>query len=500
MRRLLTTAASTLLMTAPAMAQDGIAQVGNVWFTQGEAAIAERVARQPNTGRARNVILFVGDGMGVGTNYAIRLKAGQAAGGLGDDHSLPYDAFPYSSLIKTYSTNGQTPDSAPTASAMNTGVKTKNDLINISDAVAVSDCAARGGNELTTFAQLMSDAGKSVGIVSTARITHATPAAVFAHSVNRDWEDDAEVPEGCDQPDIAAQLVEDMSSGVVDVAFGGGRRHFLPEAVTDEEGSAGTRADGRNLVEEITATGGQYAWNSETFSQLPAESNGPVLGLFEPSHMQYEADRTDEPSIAEMTTAAIERLSSDEDGYYLMVEGGRIDHANHGGNAARMMQDGVAFADAVAAAVAATDPAETLIIVTADHEHAIAFNGYCGRGSPIDGLCYEIDEAGDEHLPEPVTAADGKPVTVIGYLNGPGSVLTEQADGSYFGTRPIITDEEATDIDYLQQALVPMGSETHTGEDVAAYAQGPWAHLLGGTMEQNEIFHVMNQAVNADAQ
>lgn len=497
MRTVLSMLAASLPTTA--LAQE-VSQADNPWFAAAQSVIDQRIALEPNINRARNVILFVGDGMGVGTNYAIRLMAGQAEGGLGDDYVLPYEEFPNSALIKTYSTNGQTPNSAPTASAMNTGVKTKNDLINIADAVAVGDCAARTGNELTTFAQLMSEAGKSVGIVSTARITHATPAAVYAHSVDRDWEDDAEVAEGCDQPDIASQLVEGMSSGVIDLAFGGGRRHFLPESVTDEEGSAGRRADGRNLVEEITGMGGQYAWNTETFSELSGGDNAPVLGLFEPSHMQYEADRTDEPSIAEMTTAAIERLSSNEEGFYLMVESGRIDHANHDGNAARTMEDGMAFADAVAAAVARTDPAETLIIVTADHEHAIAFNGYCGRGSPINGLCYEIDEAGTEHLPEPVMGADDKPVTVVGYLNGPGSVLNEQADGSDVGTRPEVTNEEATDIDYLQQALVPMELETHSGEDVAVYAQGPWAHLFGGTMEQNVIFHVMNQAMNADAQ
>ena len=145
-----------------------------------------------------------------------------------------------------------------------------------------------------------------------------------------------------------------------------------------------------------------------------------------------------------------------------------------------------------------TDDADTLIIVTADHEHAISFNGYCGRGSNILGLCMGIDGSGVGHNGEPELASDGKPYTVAGYLNGPGSVLIEQPDGSYFGTRPNVTEANATDLDYPQQALVPKSSETHAGEDVAVYAKGPWAHLLDGTIEQNVIFHVMHHAATVE--
>ena len=144
-----------------------------------------------------------------------------------------------------------------------------------------------------------------------------------------------------------------------------------------------------------------------------------------------------------------------------------------------------------------TDDADTLIIVTADHEHAIAFNGYCGRGSAITGLCMGVSKTGIKHSNEALTAADGKPYTVVGYLNGTGAILTEQADGSFFGTRAAVTQEQAMDPDYIQQATIPMSSETHSGEDVAVYAKGPWAHLFDGVVEQNYIFHVMNYAVNA---
>ncbi|MFD1795760.1 alkaline phosphatase [Paracoccus aurantiacus] len=497
MRHFLLSTATLVSIGGAALAQD-LPQASSAWYESGAATVAQRLENQPITTRAKNVILFVADGNGVGTNYAIRLFSGQQAGGLGDDYVQPQETFPNVALVKTYSSNGQTPDSAPTAMAMNSGVKGKNGMINIMDSVAVGDCAAGAEAGTRTFAEIATDMGKSVGVVSTARITHATPAAVYARTVNRDWEDNTLIPEGCDQKDIASQLIDQMKAGVIDIALGGGRAAFLPDSVTDSEGKAGKRTDGRNLIDEAKDAGAQVVFGEDDFTALTMGNNAPVLGLFESSHMKYEADRTGEPSLAEMTEASIKALGANENGFYLEVEAGRVDHANHDTNAYRMLTDGKAFADAIAKAVEMTDPNDTLIIVTADHEHGIAFNGYCGRGSNILGLCMKEDEAGIEHTDEPNLADDGKPYTVIGYLNGVSSVLTEQADGTYSGSRPDLTEEDATDIDYLQQSLIPMQSETHSGEDVAVFARGPWAHLFGGVIEQNVIFHVMNHAVNAE--
>ncbi|MCF3935495.1 alkaline phosphatase [Acuticoccus sp. M5D2P5] len=490
----LATTALTVLAGA-AFAQD-VPQENNSWYVDGQATIQDRLARQPNTNRAKNVILFVADGNGVGTNYALRVFAGQEEGKLGEEHVLPYETFPNLALVKTYNVNAQTPDSAPTAGSMNTGVKQVFNTINLDPDGAIHDeCASEAGNELKTFAEMVSDEGKSVGIISTARLTHATPAAVYAKTANRNWE--GAVPEGCDNSrDIAAQLFDQMTAGVVDIALGGGRRYFAPTGVNTEEGGEGRREDGRNLIAELQEAGGEYAWNMETFNALSLDGETPVLALFEDSHMKYEADRPkdEEPSLAEMTRAAIEYLSQNEDGYYLEIESGRVDHANHDGNAYRAMTDGVAWAEAIALADELTNEDDTLIIVTADHEHAIAFNGYCGRGTPILGLCHEVAKGQVKHSDELALADDGKPYTVIGYLNGPGAVLKEQADGSFSGERAELTQEDVTDMEYLQEALIPMSSESHSGEDVAVYAKGPFAHLFDGTVEQNYIFHVMKHA------
>lgn len=484
-------------IAAPAFAQD-IRQADNAWFTAGQERIEAELAKEINTNTARNVILIISDGNGVGTNYATRLFMGQREGGFGDDYVLPFESFPNLALAKTYNVNAQTPDSAGTGTSMMAGVKTKAGIIGVNENVVRGDCSTFPGNEVTAISEILHGMGKSTGFVSTARVTHATPASHYAKSADRNFENDSLLPEGCDtQKDIATQLLDAMESGLVTVAMGGGYRHFVPAGEELPVGGTGRRTDGIDLVERAVGLGAYHAWNDETFAAAPLDGT-PLLGLFEASHMMYEADRFDEPSLADMTEAAIKALSNNENGFFLQVEAGRVDHANHAGNLARVLNDGAAFADAVERAVSLVDLSETLVIVTADHEHAITFNGYCGRGSDILGLCMRIDGSGVGHTGEPLLANDGKPYTVAGYLNGPGSVLTLQQDGNFYGGRPNVTEEEAKDVDYIQQALVPMNSETHAGPDVAVYAIGPWAHLVDGTIEQNVVFHVMHHAATAN--
>lgn len=483
-------AALAVTLSVPAAAQ----QAENPWLRAAEAAIAEKLARQPITNRAKNVIVMIADGNGVGTNYATRLWVGQKNGGYGDEAVLPYEAMPYLAMAKTYNTNAQTPDSAGTATAILSGVKTKAGVLGVDESLARGDCDAVGDAAVPSIAEILAEEGKAVGIVTTTRITHATPGAVYAKSADRNFENDSDLPEGCDQPDIASQLISGIKSGTVDVALGGGRRNFIGADVSDDEGESGRRADDRDLIAEARQMGVQYAWNTETAEGLELDGT-PILGLFESSHMQYEADRTDEPSLAEMTGMAIESLRNNDEGYFLLVEAGRVDHANHATNLYRTVTDGEAFAEAVKSVLEMTDPEETLVIVTADHEHALAFNGYCGRGSPITGLCYGVDETGTGNNGAPQTGADGKPYTVAGYLNGGSSILSEE-DG-WTGSRGDLTAEETQDPDFQQQALIPRSSETHSGEDVAIYARGPWAHLIDGTVEQNYIFSVMRYATRA---
>ncbi len=460
-------------------------QKNDVWFQQAQADIAKAKANKPIDKPAKNVILFVGDGMSVGTITAARIFEGQRRGLLGEEYKLTMETMPNVALSKTYNTDAQTPDSAGTASAMVTGVKTKQGIISVDDNVQRGFCNTQIGHEAKTAWEMAAEKGLSVGVVSTARITHATPATTYAHAADRNWENDTTMPniaknQGC--VDIAQQLIGFNNGEGMDVVFGGGRREFLPATVVDPEGKNGKRKDGKNLVEQWQTQhpSGQYVYDKQGFDSIP-NNTAKVFGLFESSHMKYEADRRDgEPSLAEMTSKAIDLLSNNQQGYVLMVEAGRIDHAHHDGNAARALADTVAYDDAIKAALEKTDPQDTLVIVTADHAHTFISNGYAQRGNPILGLSktggkYNLD-------------AYGKRYTTLSYGNGPGAVPSA-AD------RPNPTEQEVLDLDYRQQSLVKLDSETHSGEDVAIFARGPEAYLFQGAVEQNYIFHVMNEAL-----
>jgi alkaline phosphatase len=390
--------------------------------------------------------------------------------------------------------------------AITTGVKTKSGMISVTDASPFGDCAASLAAPATTLAELAEARGLATGAVTTARLTHATPAAVYAHSPDRNWESDADMPPeplaaGC--KDIARQLIEFPVGDGLEVALGGGRAWFLPADVQDPEypEQKGRRRDGRNLAQEWTAKSNAhvYAFDRAGFAAAEASESPRLLGLFEPSHMQYEldrpADRAGEPSLAEMTAKAIDILAQDKDGYFLMVEAGRIDHAHHAGNAARALKDAQAMSQAVAVARARTSAKDTLIIVTADHGHTLAFQGYPKKGNNILGLATATFEDSADASGYAL-ADDGKPYTTLVYANGPGSVFSGALDK---GKRPAPRAEEATDPAYRQQALIPSYSETHGGQDVTIYASGPRAHLFGGVVEQNYIFHVMADALSLAA-
>ncbi len=437
--------------------------------------------------QAQNVILFVGDGMGISTITAARIYAGQQAGQPGEEYSLAFEHFPNLALVKTYNFDAQVPDSAGTISAMLTGQKTRMGVLGVNHSVARGDCERALKHELPTLFELAEEGGFATGVVTNTRITHATPAGAYAHTPDRDWEDNTLVPQaaltlGC--RDIARQLIEFGHGDGLDVILGGGRSNFFPVGVKDAEhpDKAGRRTDGRNLVEEWLADGGDrhYVWNQQQFAEFTPGKNKQLMGLFEPSHLNFEVDRgkdvAGEPSLAEMTGLAISQLQQRGQPFLLLVEGGRIDHAHHFGNAYRALTDTVALSAAVAQALSQVDSAQTLIIVTADHSHTLTISGYPQRGNPI---------LGKVKGPGPVPGMENPPYTTLGYANGPG----------YKDRYPDLRQVDTTAPDYRQIAAVPLQIETHAGEDVAAFATGPGAHGVRGVMEQNALFDVMRRVL-----
>jgi len=427
------------------------------------SASSPQTAETTSNQKAKNVILFIGDGMGISTITAARIFDGQSQGKKGEEHQLAFDTFENVALIKTYNTNAQVPDSAGTATAILSGYKTNIGAVNVPPALLDARSPDSCNPEvlpptLTTRAQ---EAGKAVGILSTARITHATPAAMYSHAPLRDLEADKDIQGpfvGCTS--IAQQMVENQA----EVIMGGGFKEF-------------TEAQIETLKSDFIYVGNK--------TEMMNAAAGKLRGLFSRSHMTYEADRneTDEPSLAEMTSAAIDRLSADEDGYVLMVEAGRVDHAHHGTNAYRALTDMQALNEAVKVAKAKADD-DTLIMVTADHSHVFTMAGYPVRGNPILGLVKGFNP--ETRTIDTTEAKDGKPYTTLGYHNGPN---VREADS------PALTDNMVQAKDFRQQTAVNLGSETHAGEDVALYATGPGSENVRGVMEQNKVYDVMAEAM-----
>ena len=469
------------------------------WRRDGEAHIAAVKNRRDYGTKAKNVILFLGDGMGITTITASRILEGQMRGESGEENQLSFEKFPNVALSKTYSANQQTSDSAPTMTAIMTGVKTDEGVLSVNQNVVHDDYRTVKGNELKTMLEMAEDNGKSTGVVTTARLTHATPAATYAHTADRDWESDGDIFKitkaayDAKFPDIALQLLQFNYGNGLEVALGGGRTKFLPNQLTDPEypNLKGERLDGRDLTKEWTAKykDSNYVWNKQQFDAVDAKKTKHLLGLFEPSHMQFNYDRphdsAGEPSLSEMTAKAIDVLSNNKKGFFLMVEGGRIDHAHHNGNAFRALTETIEFSKAVKTALAKVDLKDTLIVVTADHSHTFNMGGYPIRGNNILGLVREV--GGDGLLEEkPKTDKNTKPYTTLGYGNGKGYVG---------GTRPTLTEEQVTSPDYKQEAAVPLNDETHGGEDVAIFSIGADSQLVRGVMEENWIFYVMKDAL-----
>lgn len=517
---LLSALAGSLGAQAPAETRETYGQ-------RARAQVEANLHQRPNKRRARNVILFVGDGMGVTTVTASRILAGQLTtpNQGGEENLLSFEKFPYLAHSKTYQVNQQVADSAPTMTALITGYKTRDGMLSVdpfqvlrNDDFALS---AKPETHLQSLLEKAESRGLWTGVVSTATVTHATPAACYAHTSHRDTESAADLAAlvkrtGRDPgslKDIAAQLLDfrvrpttmnGKPSQGLEVVLGGGRAKFMLDRQTDpEDPTIKGEQTVRDLVKEWKDRGGAYVTNQQEFAALEPRTTGPVLGLFEPDYMQYELDRASqpvpgEPSLAEMTATAIRILERGPKGFFLMVEAGRIDHALHAGNAKRALYDTIALAKAVDTARALVGD-DTLIIVTADHSHTLTMSGYPKRGNPILGLVVTNNEAGEPET-TPTLAPDGKPYTTLGFANGPGSPCVCKRDEQGKVTcdcppRADLSNVDTTADDFKQQALVPRGSETHGGEDVAIYARGPWAHLVQGTMEQNAVYWVMAKAL-----
>jgi alkaline phosphatase len=430
---------------------------------------------------AKNIIFFLGDGMGPTTITAARIfKAGE-------DGLLNFERLDRTARIKTYSADAQVTDSAPSMGAYMTGVKINNDVISLKDAkpvapgkdangnLSIDRCGAGNGTSPMTILELAKAGGKAVGAITTTELTHATPASTFSHVCDRDM-----------AYTIAQQIVPGglgynarLGDGV-DVLMGGGRNHFTPfEAKANPKG----RGDGRDLMAEFAAKG--YFVANTRADMASARMGRKFVGIYSAeSHLDYAAKRRPEqPTLAEMTAKSIELLSKNPNGFFLMVEGGKIDHALHDTNAKNAMIETVAFDEAIHTAVErmrALDPGleNTLIVVTADHDHTMVLNGYPKRGNPVLDIVRNVGDG------EPTRDADGKTYTTLVFGNGPNRPEL----------RADVDSAKARADDYHQETGVRWSSESHGGGDVKLFATGAGSAPFKGTMENTHVFTLMKAA------
>ena len=474
-------------------------------------------------GEAKNVIFFLGDGMGPVTVTAARIYKGEKqlaekAGSLASSEraTLTMQSLPYASRIKTFSRDGQTTDSAPSMAAYMTGVKMNNEVISMSAETMAyaangqqyingedTTCPAGNGQPAQTLLELSKAKGRAVGAISTTRVGHATPAATYAHICNRNGYNSIAEQSVPGHANYNARLGDG-----IDVLMGGGQRNYLPKSVNPS--SKGT--DTANLVDMMKAKGYAYVAKGSELAALDATKAPKLLGLFTQSEMAYELDRVkqrlDEPSLSDMTGKALDVLSRNDKGFFLMVEGGRIDHALHGTNAKRALEDTLAFDRAIETAMAymeKKDPGlkNTLIVVTADHDHNMVFNGYSRIGNPILGKVQDYQSG------QMAKAQDGKPYTTLAFGNGgrPNATASSQVNAED-GNKPWIAPTrgaerqdlsgvDTTDDNYLQEVglnLGTPGSETHGGGDVMLFAGGAGAKIFKGTMDNTKVFSKVREA------
>lgn len=414
------------------------------------AGAAPRIAATPVGSAPRNIIFLIGDGMGPAAITLLR-----------ECQEIPthLDSL-LVGVCRTYSADSRVTDSAAAVTALACGIKTKNTMIGLDPA----------GQPVANLLEGAQARGMATGLVATSRITHATPAGFAAH-----------VPERARESDIAAQMLEHR----VDVLLGGGRGFFLPAD------AGGRRADGRNLLEEAGRAGYNVV---DSRAELLKPLRAPLLGLFNRDHLTLEIDRDpkEEPSLVEMTRAALDVLKRDPDGFFVMIEGSRIDHAEHDNDAGDTVREMRAFDDAVGAAVAfARRDGQTLVVVTADHEtggltigrmrdgqsiyefHPEVLNGVRASGwkmahllragAPLDSVmrvCAGLDSLGE---------VDRALVT---------QALADHGDGNL---------AHAVNEIVSRRALVGWTTYGHTGIDVGLYAFGPGAERFRGVLEDTDV-------------
>ncbi len=429
-----------------------------VFGTESALTVTKTRAASENGGTAKNVIFMVSDGMNHGALSLARQFRENAGGGETRWTRLYRERPVVRSLVETFSANSCVTDSAAAASAWGGGQRVNNGSLNI----------LPDGKPVRTLHEKIQAAGWKTGLVTTATITHATPAGFASNLESRG-----------DEAAVAEQYLERR----VDVLLGGGRKFYSPE-----------------LKQRYAAAGYAVVETRDDLLGLPVEAGKPVLGVFFDSHLPYSIDQRNipelkaaVPTLAEMTRTALDRLAPASDGFFLMVEGARIDHAGHANDAAASIHDQLAFDEAIGVAVDfAEKHPDTLVVLTTDHGcGGIQMNGVSGK--PEQGFAPGIYNASSvffERLGGFSRSIEWMKQNGVQGLSGPplaeaiekhtGLKLTEDQIKASQGLKATFED--------VIQAHTGVGwtSGNHTGELVEFCAVGPGAREFPALIRNDE--------------
>jgi len=410
--------------------------------------------------KPRNVVIMLGNGVGPAGLTLARTVAGG---------SLELDKI-FVGVTRTYSSNSLVPDSAASATAIATGVKSFNGAVGVDP----------DGKPVASLLDAAEAAGLSTGLVATSRITYVTPASFSAHTTNARLE-----------TEIASQQ---LASGI-DLILGGGARYLLPKS------AGGARDDERNLFSEARQAGYQVLRSREEFD---GALKLPLLGTFSNGHMAFEIDRDggSQPSLAEMTKRALDLLSQSKKGFVLVVAGCRIEHAAHAHDVAAYLYDCLAYDNAVKTVLDfARADRETLVVCTSDHETggmSLGRTSASGASAWHPGILQRV-KCSIGRMQQEVKAGAG-PVEVLAKRTGIGN-LSEEAKVQLLDAAESGEDQRFVRIiSDIISAQVGIGWTTwgHTGVDVPLHAFGPGSETFRGVHDNTEVGLIVAEKMGFD--
>ena len=439
-------------------------------------------------GGFRNVIVMIPDGCDETVQTVARWYKGE---------DLQVDRM-VGGGVKIHMANSIITGSAAAATAFATGHKTTVRFLGVgprtADLLTGFEPTAAPYAPVASILEAAQLKGKATGIVATSRVTHATPAAFACHIEDRGWDN---------------EIMEHMVYNNVDVVFGGGARHLIPsgESYTTTFGDewGGKRTDGENLLGVLQERGYAFVDNRDDMLAL---REGPVWGMFDDSHMQPDMDRPyfaeHEPSLAEMTAKAVELLSQDKDGFFLMVEGSQVDWAGHNNDPIYMVRDFIAFDDAVKVACDfAETNGRTLVLAFPDHNTG---------GMKIGHYTTAVDytETKIEDLVAPLQGMTISSVGLVAMLENDSDAELKAKVAQYW--RLDITDDDVAAIRSLEPTVglayalarvlsnnytvIGWTTHGHNGETVPVWIQGADAPV--GIIDNTDLAYMAADAMGAD--